>query len=142
MKKKLLLVEDCDSLRRVMGSILSANYTVLGAKNGLNALGVLSRGEIPDLIVTDADMPELDGVALMQHLQCSGMYAHIPVLVLGEHSVAHGEVYYKNMGAKGFLPKPLNLKDFEEKILKIAGTYSSWEPSELLADTASNVVFG
>ena len=73
MSRRLLLVEDHDGLRRIIGNFLSENFDVVGAKNGLEAMSWLSKGVMPDIIVTDTTMPEIDGAALLSNLRCSSV---------------------------------------------------------------------
>jgi len=119
MTRSLLLVEDHDGLRTIIGSFLSKNFNVTGAKNGLDAMSWLSKGLMPDVIVTDTDMPELDGAALLSNLRCSGLWADIPVVVLGrEGSVDLMEAQqFRTLGACAYFPKPFSPSKLQEELI-------------------------
>ncbi|MBN8680023.1 MAG: response regulator [Chitinophagales bacterium] len=119
MTKRLLLVEDHEDLRRTIGCFLSEHFTVLSAKNGLEAMSVLSKGIIPDVIVTDSTMPEMDGATLLHHLRSSGWWADIPVFVLGANEDASEAQHFERLGAHGYFAKPFSPVQLKEKILDL-----------------------
>ncbi|MBL7808773.1 MAG: response regulator [Saprospiraceae bacterium] len=119
MAKRLLLVEDHEDLRRTLGSFLSKHFTVSGARNGFEALGRLSKGEIPDVIITDSSMPEMDGATFLFHLRSSGMWAAIPVFVLGANDDDMEAQQFERLGAHGYFPKPFSPGKLQEKILDL-----------------------
>ncbi len=123
MNRNLLLVEDHDGLRRIIGSFLSEKFNVVGAKNGLEAMSWLSKGVMPDIIVTDAAMPEIDGAALLSNLRCSGLWADIPVVVLGsgdEDDVAEAQ-RFKRLGAYEYFAKPFSPIRLQDRLMDIIG---------------------
>lgn len=120
MSKQLLLVEDHDGLRRVIGSFLSKNFKVVGAKNGLEAMRWLQKGVQPDIIITDSAMPELDGAALLSNLRCSGLWADIPVVVLGSGKDDEAQQFMR-LGAYEYFPKPFSPTRLEERLIDIIG---------------------
>lgn len=119
MNKQVLLIEDHDSLRRLMGVFLSRNFRVVAAKNGLEAMGWLSKGEIPDVIVTDVRMPELGGAQLLSNLRSSGLYGDIPVVVVSGSGEEVDEQTFKQLGATAFFRKPFNPSQLQERLLQI-----------------------
>jgi CheY-like chemotaxis protein len=122
MLGRILLVEDHDSLRHLLGTFLSDKFEVVGAKNGLEALSWLRTGVLPDVIITDNEMPEINGAELLEQLQCTGLWSSIPVLVLGEVDDQHQEtIRFKSLGAQDFIKKPFNPLALQEKILQIVG---------------------
>ena len=83
MKKKILIVDDRTEFRRLTKSILSTNYQVESAQNGVEAMALLQNGQFePDLIVTDLIMPVMGGKDFLEQLKSSGVYKNIPVIVL------------------------------------------------------------
>ncbi len=61
MKKQILAVDDDSSIRELLEFLLRNNYNVITKKDGMEAMMWLSEGNIPDLIITDIDMPRLNG---------------------------------------------------------------------------------
>lgn len=121
MSRRLLLVEDHDGLRRIIGSFLSEKFDVVGAKNGLEAMGWLSKGVMPDVIVTDASMPELDGAGLLSGLRCSGLWADIPVVVLGNADDEAEERRFRMLGAYEYFAKPFSPAELQSRLMDIVG---------------------
>jgi CheY-like chemotaxis protein len=80
----VLVVEDSNAAREVVMRILEREgYDVIGACNGLEALDQLhSRAQIPDLLLLDVMMPEMDGLALLQKLRHEPQYKEMPVILL------------------------------------------------------------
>jgi two-component system, chemotaxis family, chemotaxis protein CheY len=122
MLRRVLLVEDHDGLRRLLGNFLSDKFEVVGAKNGLEAMTWLSKGIVPDVIITDDEMPEMDGADLLLQLRCTGLWANIPVVVLGAvEDSALETIRYKSLGAQDFFQKPFNPLALQDKLLQITG---------------------
>lgn len=122
MLRRVLLVEDHDSLRHLLGNFLSDKFEVVGAKNGLEAMSWLNKGVVPDVIITDNEMPEIDGADLLRQLGCTGLWCNIPVVVMGEVDDDASEcIRYKNLGARDFFKKPFNPLVLQEKIIQIVG---------------------
>jgi CheY-like chemotaxis protein len=119
MNRKVLLVEDHDSLRQVIGSFLSKRFEVTGAKNGFEAMCRLSQGLMPDVIVTDAMMPDLTGFQLLAHLRCSGMYADIPVIVISGSCNEEEEERFKQLGIQDYFRKPFSPTQLQNRMLQI-----------------------
>jgi CheY-like chemotaxis protein len=119
MNRKVLIVEDHDSLRLLMGSFLSKSFDVVSAKNGLEAMGWLSKGELPDVIITDLRMPELNGNQFLSNLKCSGMFRDIPVVVISASENEDDERRYRALGARDFIRKPFNPVTLKERLVQI-----------------------
>lgn len=108
MKKKILIVDDKTEFRRLTKTILSKNYEVESAENGVDALSLLQNGYMPDLIVTDLMMPVLGGKDLVEQLKNSGVFNNIPIIVLSSIDKSNEKIKLINMGASDYLEKPYN----------------------------------
>lgn len=106
-RPSILVVEDHPDMRAFIAQLLSADYQVSTAENGRVALE-LAEEMIPDLIVTDWMMPELDGLELLRQIRLRRDTHHIPVVML----TAMGDVGHRiegiRTGAEGFLAKPFH----------------------------------
>lgn len=120
MLRKVLLVEDHDSLRCLLGKFLSEKFDVVSARDGLEAMSWLSTGMVPDVIVTDHDMPEMNGAELLNQLRCTGLWSKIPVVVLGTDDAQKQDyLYFKTLGAQHFFKKPFSPIALQEKLLQL-----------------------
>lgn len=116
MKKLILAVEDDPSLRMLLDFILRKEYQVVTKKNGLEAMIWLENGNIPDLIITDVDMPKLSGVDFVRNLRKSGYFRDIPLLILSGWETSIETISCLQVGADNYLMKPFNPKELKEKM--------------------------
>lgn len=89
MAKTIMVVDDSKSVRAVIGTTLKmGGYTVLTAEDGNDALTQLNQSgsAAVDLIITDVNMPNMDGPTFVRHLRQQAAYARIPVCVLTTES--------------------------------------------------------
>ncbi len=121
----LLLIEPDDSLRHLLGLSLSKHYRVLSARNALQAWAWFRRGEIPHVIVAESRMPEVSGLQFLTKLRCSGLFQHIPVLILGSDTPDE-ERLFKRFSAVAYQCKPFDMEALHQKISGICpDDYSS-----------------
>ena len=110
-KLTLLIVEDNSDMRQYIRSILSDEYNVLEAPNGVVGLEVTNRYQ-PDLIISDIMMPEMDGMEFCKRVKTSFTTSHIPVILLTAKSSTDTQIESFHLGADAFLMKP-----FDEELL-------------------------
>ena len=104
--KKVLLVEDEDSLRRVLKDLLEREgFTVFEAADGVKALDEIDRAA-PDIVVLDLNLPRLDGYGVLSHLRARPGTANLPVIVLTAKGDEDSEVRVFEYGASDYLTKP------------------------------------
>ena len=111
-KPVLLIVEDNSDMRHYIRSILSSEYNVLEAPNGVIGLEITNR-YLPDLIISDIMMPEMDGMEFCKRVKTSFTTSHIPVMLLTAKSSTDTQIESFHHGADAFLVKP-----FDEDLLK------------------------
>lgn len=116
MKKKILLIDDSNEFRRLIGLYLSKNYEVVSVENGSKALQKLQGGFIPDIIVSDLMMPEMNGSAMLNQVKVSGMFSHIPVIFLSSIDKSSQRIELIKAGAFDYLIKPVNPEELVARI--------------------------
>lgn len=105
--KQILIVEDNDLNRAMLCEILSGQYKVLEAENGLEALEILKKHkEDISLILLDVVMPVMDGYTFLDHIKEDSELALIPVIVTTQSNSESDEVAALEHGATDFVPKP------------------------------------
>lgn len=103
----VLVVEDDVDILNYIVSSMENDYEVLSAINGLNGLE-LAKKHIPDLIVSDVMMPEMDGIELCQNIKEDMSTSHIPIILLtAKDTIYDKEIGYKS-GADSYLTKPFS----------------------------------
>ncbi len=126
--KRLLLIDDDPNLILLVKDYLEfRGYEVITAGNGREALEVLEQ-EIPDMIICDVMMPEMDGIAFVQHVREDPRTNWIPVLFLSAKGQSQDRVKGLNTGADVYMVKP-----FEPEEL-VAQVESSLKQSKRLLD--------
>ena len=105
-QKKILIVDDSEPIRTSLAAMLSAeNYVAIVAENGLVAVE-LARRELPDLILCDVQMPELDGYGVLNQLRNEAATASIPFVFLTGRGEKDQVREGMNLGADDYLTKP------------------------------------
>ena len=110
----VLVVDDNESIREVLAVILSGSgYRCESAKNGVEAMQRVRQARF-DAVVTDLEMPEMDGIALTREIRQH--FSSLPVMVMTGHSdEEHRESAFR-AGAKEFLSKPFDIPDLIKKL--------------------------
>lgn len=117
--KKILLVDDRSSISKLIVQFLSKTFEVESKEDGLQALSWLQEGNIPDLILTDLQMPNLDGFELINHVKTSGYFKDIPIIVLSSLDSSNDRIKCLKMGAEDYLVKPFNPEELMIRIERI-----------------------
>ncbi|QHT70733.1 AAA family ATPase [Rhodocytophaga rosea] len=114
-KKQLLVVEDHPDLSRFMVGILSKDYFVSQARDGVEGLAQAIK-EIPDLIISDIMMPHMDGYALCQQLKNDERTSHIPIILLTAKADVYSKITGLETGADDYLAKPFHEQELFARI--------------------------
>ncbi len=109
VKPIALIVEDNEAIRDYIASSLNEKFQILEAANGKDGLE-LAQANIPDIIISDIMMPEMDGIELCRHIKECINTSHIPVILLtAKDSIQDKETGYES-GADSYLTKPFSAK--------------------------------
>lgn len=137
----ILLVEDNQDLLSFTQEALSANYNILTATNGQEALNILDEYEV-DIIISDVMMPVMDGLELCRIVKTELNYSHIPVILLTAKITTEAKVEGMTYGADVYIEKPFAMKQIEmqiENILKLRAAFRKQINSQTsLADNANS----
>jgi two-component system chemotaxis response regulator CheY len=119
MARLILTVDDSESIRLMMKLTLSAQgYEVVQAADGVEALEV-ARKRTADLVLTDINMPRMDGLTLIKELRALPEYKTVPMLILTTESGQDRKQIGKANGATGWLLKPFNDKQLISTISRV-----------------------
>lgn len=106
MSKTIMTVDDSNSVRQLVALTLKeAGYTVLEASDGQDAIGKL-QGSPVDLVITDLNMPTVDGIGLIQWVRGNAATRLIPIVMLTTESQDEKKAQGKAAGATGWIVKP------------------------------------
>lgn len=108
MQKRILAVDDSLSMRMLLrASLTNAGYEVAEAEDGRAALDWLENNE-PTLVITDINMPRLDGFGLIAELRAQKRFRDMPILVLTTESSPEKKARARDAGATGWIVKPFD----------------------------------
>jgi two-component system chemotaxis response regulator CheY len=106
--RKILAVDDSTSMRQMVRATLqSAGYDVVEAADGQDALD-FARANAVDLVISDVNMPRMDGITLVGELRSLPAYRLTPLLLLTTESSQEKKMEGKRAGATGWIVKPFN----------------------------------
>ena len=110
MPTKILAVDDSPTMRMLLRATLTAQgFDVRDAEDGIAALDLLDGAdERPDLVITDINMPRLDGFGLIAELRARPPFKDTPILVLSTESAPEKKAVARRAGATGWLVKPFD----------------------------------
>ena len=133
-QQKILIVDDVIINLHLLDGLLKADYTVLMAKNGQQALQ-LAREHHPDLVLLDVVMPEMDGFAVLQALRHDARTKNIPVIFITGQDRPEDEAQGLLRGAVDYITKPLN-----EVIVKArVATHLKLERQRRMLESLANI---
>lgn len=105
-KKQLLIIEDDKDILEFNTKLFTEHYyEVFSAKNGKEAMLILEN-IIPDLIISDVMMPEMDGLEFLTHIKNNENTNHVPIIFLSAKASANSRLEVLNQGAQAYLVKP------------------------------------
>ena len=118
MKHKILVIDDEQTIRLLLENFLVKNYDVVVKKDGMDALEWLE-GNLPDLIICDIQMPNMNGYTFLEKLRQRGFTKHTPVVMLsGSSERSEDRVKCYQLGAQDYLIKPFSPVELSELIKK------------------------
>jgi CheY-like chemotaxis protein len=128
VSKKVLIVDDEMTVRRLVKRLLSKEYTVIEAENGVEAIDV-AKNQKPDLILMDMMMPKMDGLSACYAIKQEISTRQIPVVMLTAITHDLNKRLSENvMGANGYITKPFNAVELISTIRGLLNSDRITEP--------------
>lgn len=134
----IYIVEDNKTLREQLKNELKQEYKVKGFSNGYKAYTQL-KDELPDLVISDIMMPEMDGIELCQKLKTGADTSHIPVVLLTAKTLVEHRIKGYEIGADDYISKPFNMYELKLRVKNILELRKSIKDKFINADTLMNV---
>ena len=119
MERCILIIEDNIMMRKFLSHFFGKSYTVVSKQSAEEALIWLDERNCPDLIISDYQLPGMNGFELLERLQVSGFYQKIPFLILSEKGNSENRIKCLEAGATDFIVKPFNPVELELKVNRI-----------------------
>lgn len=118
-KPQILVVDDKPEIAKVIKIQMSLEYDVIYFSRPIEALSWLHSEHIPQLIISDVYMPEMNGFEFLQSLKNSSMFTSIPVIVLSSLENSGERIKLLEIGADDFILKPFNPQELKIRVRNI-----------------------
>ena len=125
MKKTILIVDDDLSILKLLNFILVKQYDVVVRNNGIDAFSWLEDGNIPELIISDLQMPYLNGQSFIKNVKISGLFRDIPVIMLSAAHDLDEQVSKMPYQVDAYIPKPFNPTSLKLAITQVLDIYDA-----------------
>ena len=117
-RQKIVVVEDDSEIRDYLTEALSEDYDITGCMNGKEGLAAVLK-TMPDLVVSDVMMPEMDGTTLCSKIKTNNATSHIPVILLTAKSREEDQLEGLETGADAYIVKPFNMEILRRTIVNL-----------------------
>jgi DNA-binding response OmpR family regulator len=115
----LLAIDDEKAIQQLLQHFFKDSFSVVTKNNGKEALIWMQGGHIPDVIIADIDMPEMNGYEFIDHVRSSGFLNNIPLIMLSGNDTSEPRIRCLESGADDYLVKPFNPRELAARIIGI-----------------------
>lgn len=119
MKKRILILDDKETIAKVISIYLSTDYDFVYFDNAIKGIRWLLEGNIPDLIISDIRMPEMRGDEFLEYIKNNQLFKHIPVIILSSEESTSERIRLLEIGAADYILKPFNPLELRVRVKKI-----------------------
>jgi CheY-like chemotaxis protein len=116
MKKRILAIDDSKAIRFLLQTLFGKTYQIITAADGCSAINWLAQNDLPDLIIADPQLPDMQNWELIEQLSTSGLYGGIPTIVLSALSKSETEEKCLELDIPTYFTKPFNPIDLMDAV--------------------------
>ena len=118
MKPKILVVDDSPTIRKFISIALKIKgYEIISASDGMEALELLPNDKI-DLVITDLNMPNIDGFNLIERIRSNENFLNTPIIVMSNLSDSEDIERAMQLGANSYIIKPFDQNNIIKEVAK------------------------
>jgi two-component system chemotaxis response regulator CheY len=120
--KKILIAEDSSTMRSLIVSTIIAigDFEIVEAANGFEALRILPREKV-DLVITDINMPDINGLELVSFIKSNENYRSTPLFIISTEGSERDRAKGLSLGADAYLTKPFSPQELQSLIVRFLG---------------------
>jgi CheY-like chemotaxis protein len=133
MKRHILAIDESKAIRFLLQTVLGQKHRVTTASDGCSALYWLSKRNLPDVIIADPQLPDMQNWELLEHLTTSGLYGHIPIIVLSALDKKETQQKCQELGIEEYFQQPFNPIELQKTIDRITAHESATSDAVLKA---------
>jgi len=115
-KKKLLVVDQSDSTKIILDHFIGKEFDIIQKSNGYEAIDFLNSGVDIDFLITELNLPLLNGKELIRKLRQSHLFSNLPILLLTASSESKDRIECMNLGVDNYIEKPFNPFEIQARI--------------------------
>lgn len=119
MRKKILILDDKETIAKVISVYLNNDYEITWHSDALKGIQWLQEGNMPDLIISDIKMPEMRGDEFLYYVKHNQLFKHIPVIMLSSEDSTSERIRLLEEGAADYIVKPFNPLELKLRVQKI-----------------------
>lgn len=112
----LLAIDDEVAIQQIIRHYFKNTFTVITKGNAKEALMYMQEGNVPDAIVADIQMPEMDGFEFIDHVRSSGFLKNIPLIMLSGNDTSEIRIRCLEAGADDYMVKPFNPRELAARL--------------------------
>ena len=114
MKKRILILDDKETIAKVLSIYLMAEYDCIWLQDGVQGMKWLQEGNLPDI-----RMPEMRGDDFLEWIKANELFKHIPVIMLSSEDSTTERIRLLEIGAEDYIVKPFNPMELKIRVKKI-----------------------
>ena len=115
-KKQLLIIDDEPAVCLLLEHYLGDDFEVVTKENGLEACMWLAEGNLPELVLSDIEMPLMDGWEFLRRMRANDETRDVPCVMVSGKSKSLYYIQSHRLGANGFIAKPFTARELENKL--------------------------
>jgi CheY-like chemotaxis protein len=129
MKRQILAIDDSKAIRFLLQTVFGKKYQVITASDGCSAMYWLTKKNLPDLIIADPQLPDMEDWELLEYLHNSELYGKIPVIALSNLEKSRTQEKCNQLEIKQWFIKPFNPIELIQGVDKLISGIKSKEPA-------------
>ncbi len=112
----LLAIDDESTILHILEGFFKASFTVVTKSNARDGLNWMQEGNIPSIIISDLEMPVMDGYELIDQVRASGFLHHIPMIMLSGNDSSESRTRCLEAGADDYVVKPFSPRELAARV--------------------------
>lgn len=110
-RNQILIIDDDKAMCQLLKKLFERDYDVITKYDGMSAMYWLVQGNLPDLIISDIEMPNINGEEFILNLKSSSYFNEVPFIVITGYSTKEQKLKCMRLGVQDYFEKPFNPKD-------------------------------
>ncbi|HCT94906.1 MAG TPA: two-component system response regulator [Rikenellaceae bacterium] len=119
VKKKVLIVDDKPTIAKVIQVYISEIFDCIYFEDPIRAIAWLTEGNLPDLIISDLNMPNMSGIDFLDYIKKNDLFRSIPFVVLSSEDSTSQKIELLEKGADDYISKPFNPMELKVRLKKL-----------------------